>query len=273
VPYERWTVKRQVFGMTLSSVVAAIALAAPVVAHAQTKPKVTRACGISVLPLSLGNSWTYEAVGAPPERQLTEAAARNSPRQATKVVITVTAVETQGDVTQVTLSEDSDGRVINTNIRCSATKFEIDPNSFFFAAEPSGSWNVNLVNLEQKGNTWQLKGGRITGPEWRNDIASSWERVATKNSGANLGKGKLEMERRFVVGTDVNLMTTAGQFVGREVNIEITGRVTLDPPAEKPFEMPANFRATLWFTDGVGVVQAINGYAHMYLLTAKTINK
>ena len=279
MPYEDRTVKRHVFGMsTLRGLVALLALAAagvaaPGKAEAQAKPKVTRACGVSSLPLSLGNSWTYDAVGAPIERQLSEGQARNSPKQPLKVNIQVTAVETQGDTTVVTLTETVDGRAIKTSIRCSATKFEIDPNSFFFAGEPGGAFNVNFTSYESKGNTWELKGGRITGPEWRNDVLASWERIPTKDTGAKLGKGKLEMERRFIVGGEVNLMTNSGQYVAREVNIEITGRITLDPPAEKPYELPANFKSTLWFADGVGVVQVINGFAHMYLLSAKTINK
>jgi hypothetical protein len=278
VPYERRTVKPNVFGIILVGALASTAVigagvVAPGVAHAQAKPKVTRACGVSALPLSVGNQWTYDGVGAPAERQLAPAAARMAPPLPKKVSIQVTSVETQGDVTIVTLAEDTDGRVINTTIKCGATKFEIDPNSFFFAAEPGGSWNVALNNLQHKGNSLQLKAGRLSGPEWRSDILASWERTATANSGANLGKGSLEMERRFVFGGDFTLILPAGQFVAREVTVEITGRVTMDPPAEKPFEMPANFRASLWFTDGTGIVQAINGFAHMYILTSSKISK
>jgi hypothetical protein len=38
-------------------------------AFAQAKPKVTRACGISAIPLSIGNTWTYEPAAPPPEMQ------------------------------------------------------------------------------------------------------------------------------------------------------------------------------------------------------------
>jgi hypothetical protein len=252
----------------------ALTVLAPTDAAAQAKPKVTRACGISAIPLTLGNQWTYEGVGAPAERQLNAGAQRLTPPAPKKVVIQVTSVESQGDVTTVTLSEDTDGRVINTIITCGApNKIEIDPNSFFFAAEAGGSWNVNLSEVVQKAPTLNLAGGKLAGPEWRNDITAKWERVATPNTGANLGKGSIEMERRFVFGPTATLILPPGQYIGREVTLEITGRVTLDPPAEKPLEMPANFRASLWFTDGVGVVQAINGFAHMYILTAVKITK
>jgi hypothetical protein len=272
VPYERRTVKAHVFSFAVLG--ALTALAAPKDAAAQAKPKVTRACGVSAIPLTVGNQWTYEGVGAPPERQLNPGAARLTPPAPKKVSITVTSVESQGDLTKVTLSEDTDGRVVTTTITCGAgNKLEIDPNSFFFAAEPGGSWNVNLSEVTHTGSSLNLAGGRLTGPEWRNDIKAKWERVPTPNTGVNLGKGALEMERRFVFGNTATLILPPGQYVGREVTLEITGRITLDPPSEKPLELPANFRASLWFTDGVGIVQAINGYAHMYILSSVKITK
>jgi hypothetical protein len=276
VPYERRTVKRTSGPVVRSVVLGAAALATlavPASAFAQAKPKVTRACGVSALPLTVGNQWTYEPVGAPPELQLSPSAARLAPAQPKKITIQVTSVETQGDVTIVTLSEDIGFRTLNTTIKCGATKFEVDPNSFFFAAEPGGAWGVNLTPIERKGNTLELKGGKLAGPEWRDDLIATWEQVPTPGSGATLGKGKLETERAFKVLSDATLVVPAGKFSGREVTVDITGRVTLDPPAEKPFEMPANFRSHFWFADGVGLVQSVNGYAQMFVLTSVKITK
>jgi hypothetical protein len=276
VPYERRTVKRTVVRPVVFRPLlwAALMLAVPASsAFAQAKPKVTRACGVSALPLSIGNTWTYEPAAPPAEMQLAPSAARLAPSQPKKIVIQVTSVETQGDITTVTLSEDVGYRTLNTTIKCGANKFEVDPNSFFFAAEPGGSWGVTLTPIERKGSTFDLKGGRLGGPEWRDDLIATWEQVPTPGSGAKLGKGKLETERAFKMGGDFQLPTAAGSFVVREVILDITGRVTLDPPAEKPFEMPANFRSHFWIADGTGVIQAVNGYAQMFLLTAVKINK
>jgi hypothetical protein len=262
------------FAVVAGLVGGALTVLTPADASAQAKPKVTRACGVSAIPLTVGNQWTYEGVGAPLERQLPQGAARLTPPQPKKLVIQVTSVESQGDVTTVTLSEDTDGRVINTTIVCgAANRIEIDPNSFFFAGEAGGSWNVNLSEVTHKGSTLNLAGGRLTGPEWRNDITAKWERVPTPNTGASLGKGALEMERRFVWGPTATLILPSGQYVGREITLEITGRVTLDPPAEKPLEMPANFRSLLWFADGTGLVQSVNGFGHMYILTSAKLTK
>ena len=36
-------------------------------------------------------------------------------------------------------------------------------------------------------------------------------------------------------------------------------------------ELPADWMTTLWLADGVGLVQSLNSYAHMYQLTESTL--
>ena len=39
----------------------------------------------------------------------------------------------------------------------------------------------------------------------------------------------------------------------------------------KPMELPANWISQLWLADGVGLVQSLNSYAHMYQLTESAL--
>jgi len=277
VPYERRTV-RVTLGTCLAVLAGlSISLGATRTAHAQPKPKVSRACGVTALPLSLGNEWTYTAVAAPADKKLPANEARLTPRQPLQVVIQVVSVETQNDVTKVTLSEDIDGRKLATTITCTRNSFQVSPESFFFAGEPGAGWNVTLADVvhKDKGNTLQLTGGRLTTPTWRDDIAATWAQAPTEGTNAKLGKGRIEMERVFTLQPKQQVQTAAGLYNATEVLLEITGRVNLEPSAAgaNVFEMPANFRSHLWFVDGVGLVQVLNGYAHMYQLASVKLTK
>jgi hypothetical protein len=39
----------------------------------------------------------------------------------------------------------------------------------------------------------------------------------------------------------------------------------------KPMELPANWISQLWLAEGVGIVQSLNSYAHMYQLAEITL--
>lgn len=271
--------KRPLFCLVIVGLYLAIGGLAASPAHAQAKAKVTRACGVSVLPLSVGNQWTYEFVPPPPERQLSDIQARLFPRPAQKVIIQVVSVETQDAITTVTLSEDVDGRKITSTISCAKDKFQVSPESFFFQGEPGGAYNLAFTKLEHKGNTLELAGGRLAaGPEWRHDIIASWKRSPSEGIQAELGEGKLEMERRIVVMPKETITTTAGEYKNAShIALEITGRVTAAPVSKatetKPMEMPAGFVNHIWLADGTGVVQVLNAFSHMYQLTSVTLTK
>ena len=70
------------------------------------------------------------------------------------------------------------------------------------------------------------------------------------------------------------VITKAGSFRAEKLFVKTTGRVTLDgaPADMKPMELPDNWVNTLWLADGVGVVQMLNSYAHMYQLVDAKLN-
>lgn len=239
-------------------------------------------CGAKILPLIEGNKWTYGFVesGLTPPAELLKL----TPSQPSQISITVKTVEVKGDETVITLEEKTtadlskdpkkhiyDERTINSTITCGRTKFEISPDSFFFAGEPGGYFGLTFDKLERsKDTTWKLTNGTIGDQPWREDIVAHFTRTGIEGSGAKLDSGKLELERKFQPGQPESVNTKAGLYTGAEkVGITITGRVTLDHPLpdSKPAELPAGWVNLLWLVPNVGVVQVINSYGHKYMLT------
>lgn len=239
------------------------------------------ACGAKVLPLAVGNVWTYNAVAAP--LPATPDIARIAPPIPKVFVITVKSIEAKGPDTVVTLEEKvtydltkdpkkpiHDDRVLTTTITCNDKKFDISPDSFFFAGEPGGYVGMTFDKLDRvKGTSWQLTKGSIGDAEWREDLVTHFTRQAVKGSDANLGAGKLELERQYTPQQPEQIITKGGSYKAEKLALKTTGRVTLDTPLSpdlKPMELPADWINQLWLVEGVGVVQSLNRYAHMYQL-------
>jgi hypothetical protein len=243
-------------------------------------------CGVKVFPLAVGNTWTYSMVPSPvpPDDQIK----RISPSEPNTIVVTVTKIDGggKGADTVVTLEEKSttdltkdpkkpvlDEKTITTTIICNPKKFEISPDSFFFAGEPGGYIGMKLDSVERKNTSWVLTNGGIGEGKWREDVIAKWSRVPTEGSEAKLGTGKLELEREFTPQPQESISTKAGTYTAEKLGLVTTGRVTLDNMAAdyKPMELPANWIATIWIAPGAGVVQTLNPYAHMYQLSAATL--
>lgn len=281
----------------LSAAFLPLLLLAPSISEAQPKKKpepipngpvgkAVGACGVRILPLVEGNSWTYGFVAAP--TQPPPDLIKLMPSQPSEITITVKSVETKGGDTVVTLEEKSvadlskdpkkhilDERKLTTTITCNAKKFEISPDSFFFAGEPGGSFGVTFDKIERpKDTSWKLAGGTIGDAEWREDIVAHFTRTSVQGSGAKLDSGKLELERKFTPQQPERLNTKVGLYTAEKLGLVTTGRVTLDHPGapeSKPMELPAGWYNQIWLANNVGVVQVLNAYAQMYLLTAVTL--
>ncbi len=261
----------------------------PAVAGANPKQEAAKsvgggkpACGAKVIPLVVGNQWTYNSIAAP--LPAPEAIRRLSPAQPKAIVITVKSVESKGGETVVTLEEkmtidrtrdakkpEIDEYTYESTITCTDKKFDVSPNSFYFAGEPGGYIGLEITKLDRlKGTSIQLKKGTIGDQQWREDLSFTWKRVPAEGSGAKLGSGKVELERQFTPQVPEPITTKTGMmYKSEKLGLITTGRVTLDNPGNpnhKPMELPANWISTLWMADNVGVVQALNSYGHMYQL-------
>ena len=259
---------------------------------AAPKPKAAPACGAKILPLVTGNTWTYIPAAAP--QKIDPAFERLAPRQPTRIVITVKSVETKGTETVASLDETmtyemvaanpekkkpavTSDVVVNSTIKCNATKFEISPDSFLFSAEPGGYRALSFDKLERsKDTSLKLTNGTIGDAPWREDIVAHFSRTPGKGSEAKLSPGKLELERSFTPETPEAVVTKSGtRYLKTEkLTLETTGRVTFDAPMSpkpKPSELPKGWRSKFWFENGIGLVQALNMYAHMYQLSASQL--
>ncbi len=284
VPYDQGPMRRHLRPLALLALTLA-----PSVATAKPKAKkaaaagapAAAACGVTVLPLVVGNQWTYAQTAAP--TPATTDIARISPPQPKSFLITVKSVENKGGDTVVTLEEKIsfdytrdtkkpilEDRVVTSTITCNAKKFDISPQSFFFAGEPGGYAGIVIDKLDRKGTSWQLPKGAFGEAEWPEDLVIQWTRKAHEASGATYGSGKLEMERRLTPAEPQAVITKAGSYPKAEqIAIKTTGRITLDKPLTadlKPMELPADWINQLWFVEGTGVVQSLNRYAQMYQL-------
>ena len=245
------------------------------------------ACGAKILPLAVGHQWTYNSIAAPLPPP--EAVRRLSPAQPKAISITVKSVEKNGGETVVTLEEKVtidrtqdpkkpriDEYAYESTVTCTDKKFDISPNSFYFAGEPGGYLGLSVETLARpKGTSLQLAKGVIGTKEWREDLLLQWKRVPTEGSGAKLGAGKLELERQFTPQEPEAVTTKSGMMYRAEkLGLITTGRVTLDSPGNpnhKPMELPASWVSQLWLAPDVGVVQTLNSYGHMYQLIDTTV--
>lgn len=263
------------------SLVPGLAAAKPA-AKAPAAGKPGAVCGEKVLPLAVGNVWTYTTVAAP--TPALPDVARIAPLPPKTFTITVKSIDTKGPDTVVSLEEkityelapsgnkkpQLDDRIVHSTITCNAKKFDISPDSFFFAGEPGGYQALTFDKFDRKGTSWALPNqGSFGETEWPEDIVAHWQQDATKESGAKLNSGKLELERRTTPSDAEAIVTKAGSYKAEKLVIKTTGRVTLDSPKSKdlkPAEMPADWVNQLWFAPDYGVVQSLNRYAHMYQL-------
>lgn len=225
---------------------------APSAAFAQPKPpaKVTSVCPGKVLPLAIGNTWTYESVqardsaGQPilPREEL----AKQRPLPATKIVVTVDAVNTDDKTKETTVSLTETityditkdptkpkpfDQIVKSTIVCSPKgKFEISPQSFFFAGEPGGFRGIAFSKFERKKETTlKLVNNVIGEAEWIEEIAAEYRQDTTKGSGAKLTGGKLELERKFTPLAPEGVRTRTQLYQNTEkLHLSTSGRIMLD---------------------------------------------
>ena len=243
--------------------------------------KAPPACGVKMLPLVVGNEWTYTSVGAP--QPAPEQIAKIAPPEPQTLHVEVKSVEKKGTETVVTLEEKTSTNISNdekkpnviertltTTITCGPSKFTISPDSVFFAAEPGGFYGMTIDKLDRKGSSWKVNAtGALAEEKWEEDVAIQWSRHETAGSEAKLGAGKLDLERVYQPSQNELVITKLGKFTAEKIGLTTTGRVTLEgaAPDAKPSELPENWISLFWVQDSIGVVQMLNPYAHMYQLT------
>jgi hypothetical protein len=247
-------------------------------ASAQPKAKAKSACGIKLMPLTVGNKWTFIPATPPAEPPADQV--RYIPLQPKQVVIEVKDIVADGGKSVVKLEEDIDGRKIETTITCGGGVFEVSPESFFFAGEPGGDYGVELTGETRTLKDTDAGPSKPWGNVWREDLIAKWKRTPEEGMQIDLGDGTLEVERVFRLGKPEKVSPVYKKdLVAQRLTIEVSGRVSItgvkgtDAAADKKFEMPAGLVNTIWFSPDLGPVQASNSYYHAYQLSDVVIVK
>jgi hypothetical protein len=286
------TARNAISAATLALFLFGLPLVENQLAQAQRKKKGKPACGITYLPLVEGNQWTYGPVQAPtPEnedqKKFLDGLAKLAPPHPKEVRITVVSVEKAGGGAEVTLEEITElygeknekgeqlkGAEIKleTKLRCTAKSLEIDPNSFFFAAESGGGLLMELENVKRTGDPFPGKQGFRRGKKWSSEIKGDVTRHATEGTGATMTSGRVEMEREMTVGPTELLATPTGTYRADSVWFQMSGRAFVEPDIKTGSEMALGVPGTLWFEKKVGVVQAKNRSGQYFQLTSMKLN-
>jgi len=247
------------------------------------------ACGVHLLPLAVGSSWTYTAVDS--HIAIDQTISRLAPPEPKTIVVTVKSIDAgKGKDTTITLEEKLtidltkdpkkpilDERIVTSTIVCGAKRFDISPEAFWFNGEPGGFFGLKLDKLERKGTSLTLTPtGGIGDAQWRDDFSADWTRVPTQGVDVKYSGGSIVVQRVFTPQPKESVTTSLAQYNAEKLGIQTSGQITLEkqlvPPADgKPLELPANWITTVWIADGVGVVQTQNSYGHKYQLTALTL--
>ncbi len=259
--------------LVLASAVAASAALSAGEAHAQRANRSRPACGIKFLPLQEGNRWVYQPVESPlqaAERDkpgLVIRRERNTPRQAQRIEVEVLSIDTESGQTQIRLREKVDELELETTLQCTSDGLTVPPESLFYAGQPGGALLISLEDVEREGELqFPLRRGGVAPGEHTTSFKAKVARRASEGSGAQLGNGELEVQRKLGVGSREALATPSGTYRATRVQVELSGRARMEPNLDKPLEMPAGTMANLWFEDGLGLVQLYNSYGHMYQL-------
>ncbi len=247
-------------------------------AAAGAPPKLVKACGITTLPLSVGNSWTYEATQHPDAAAKKAMEGKLVPFQAQKVVVEITDVEAKGDTATIKIKEDVDGMILEHVATCNAKGLTLPPEAFWFAGDPGHGPGLTFDNVERKGVTYPFdKQGKLTDLQWHDDLTMSWKRTATEGTGAEMGEGTITVDRHFLntpEGTKVEPIATKAGAWQQAIPIQLftTLEVAIKDGQGKPPPIKDQ-KSTFHFVDGVGPVMITNPFIHAYQLTAFHVAK
>ncbi len=240
--------------------------------------KPVRACGIAAVPLSVGNSWTYDSLPPPTGPgyegfELSEAQRKMVPIQPAKLTIKVDKIVTEGATTTITLTEDHDGRIHTTTATCGGGKLVFAPNAFWFSGEPGDTYGITLSDVERKGSSLDLIAGKLSlAPEWHDDLKATWKHDVNAKYPVAMRSGTLTVTRHFVMqaAEDVDA-GMVGKWKANKFGLDSVFNVTIEPAPEKPLVQRNRVVNYLFQVDGVGIVQVVNRFGRMYRLSAFTV--
>ena len=283
---------RVLFAVAAGLSLATAASAAPKTATPPATPalgaKTPGACNTKLLPMSVGNSWTYTAVRAPFDA--TEQIAKISPLEPKTVVVTVKSIEKKGADNVITLDEKSTyntskdekkpslvDRTIETTITCRQGQVRDLARQLLLRRRARRLLRHDARQdrrARARAGSWPTAASAMQ--KWREDVDDRSGRVRRRpSSNAKLDRRQDRDRARVHAGAARARRDEARQLDRGEArphdhrprHARRRRRAAPSRPSCRRTGSPHLARA-----DGVGVVQLLNPYAHMYQLTAATLN-
>lgn len=246
----------------------AACLAAPAVASARPHhraPKTSKfACGADYLALTEGAVLEYQFLPA------TEPPKGPKADWPTTFKVEVKKVAESGKDTTITLVETFRKVSRETTISCGEGGIKISPQSFFFVGELGGGLGMELENLKREGPDLPAPADFRSGQNWTSYIKADVKRSATEGSNAEIGNGKIEIERDLTISGREMVETGLGEQRAFRLDIQLGGRAAVEPVMDKWVDLP-RAAVTLWFAPGIGLVKAENRYGHGWQLKSREL--
>lgn len=204
------------------------------------------ACGIKLLPLAAGNTWTW----------------KNGAATVTLKVIDVTpGKDAAGKPSSViNVEELYQGRVVKNQITCTPDKgITVPLESFLFTGEPGGPVAMSFAVTAHEQITFPNDAGFIDGNGWVEKVSADVTRPDVGNAGAKHQPAKLEVERHVHIEAGATeVLTTLGQWKNaQKLVFELRGRGEIGPDkTEIPIKRPGAF----YVVKGLGVVQVEDAF-------------
>jgi hypothetical protein len=266
-------------------VVLAIALALTVPAGAKTtKPKPPPpaavgggkkdgACGMSNLPLAVGNSWTYRATD-------------KVTAKTREVIIKVTEIgkgkdQAGKDATIITVEEQYQGSVLKAQWTCTpAGGLQIAPESMFFAAEPGGGIGMVTTITSREQVTFPPDAGLTNDSRWVERVSADLTRpsVAEANGkeapvvAAKHKPAHIDIQRHITDVQNENVTVPIADFKNTmKIIFEIRGETTVETEKYPLAGQNEKHPGTYWIVKGLGIVKMQDNFDTEWDLVATSL--
>jgi hypothetical protein len=217
------------------------------------------ACGITTLPLQVGNEWVY--------------------RYGTNdVKIVVKEIAPGKDAagkpnTQIKLEETHRERTIPITITCNADGMVIPPDSLLFAGEPGGGVGFTLSNVAIDNVTLPSDTIAVQDYAWIHTVKADAARTAAEGTKVEHPPARIEIERHGLVHPTAPVEIALGSWGTTKMTFELRGRGILKNAKgeEEKAEIPVKRPGTFFYVKNLGVVRIEDSFDKTWDLVSTNV--
>jgi hypothetical protein len=245
---------KQTFLATVLAAVATTAAASSAWAQAPAK-RPPLACGIQIIPLQKGNSWTYHS-------------------GTIDYIITILDVAAGKDkdgkpITNIQVEEVNGPRKIALTWTCTPeTGLTVPPESLLFTGEPGGGVGVTIANLVVTEATLPPEKLLVQDFQWVHTVKGDANRIPAEGSGATHPAARVEIERHSTVQPSEGVTIGLGYWNAVKITFELRGRGIVG--AEKA-EIPVKRPGAFWYVKKLGLVKIDDAFDKTWELTVTNV--